>query len=67
MVAPYLMIAATDSRQYAGIAEDIFQFCPYRSMAEDLGTIHATNERMEIKSLAEGVTFYIRLLYNSNL
>jgi len=67
MVAPYLMIAATDSRQYAGIAENIFQFCPYRSMAEDLGTIHATNERMEIKSLAEGVTFYIRLLYNSNL
>ena len=66
MVVPYLMVAATDSRQYAGIAENIFQFCPYRSMAEDLGTIHATNERMKIECLAEGVTFFIRLLENSN-
>ncbi|MEX1306965.1 MAG: M20 family peptidase [Eubacteriales bacterium] len=65
-LAPYLMVAATDSRQYAGIAENIFQFCPYRSMAEDLGTIHATNERLEIESFAEGVTFFIRLLNNSN-
>ncbi len=66
MVAPYLMVAATDSRQYAGIAENIFQFCPYRSLADDLGTIHATNERMEIRSLAEGVAFYVRLLNNCN-
>ncbi len=66
MVAPYLMVAATDSRQYAGIAENIFQFCPYRSMAEDLGTIHATNERMKKECLAEGVEFFIRLLNNCN-
>ena len=67
IVAPYLMVAATDSRQYAGIAENIFQFGPFRSMADDLGTIHATNERMQIASLSEGVSFFIHLLYNSNL
>lgn len=66
MVAPYLMVGATDSRQYAGIAENIFQFSPFRSIAEDLGTMHATNERMKKECLAEGVAFYYLLLANSN-
>ncbi len=61
MIAPYLMIAATDSRMYAPVADGIYRFQPFRSLTEDLGTIHAVGERLSIESLREGVEFFIRL------
>ncbi len=65
IVSPYLMIGATDSRMYSDIADYVFRCSPFRSMAEDLDTIHATGERIKIESLIEGVEFFIRLLDNS--
>lgn len=62
VVSPYLMVGATDSRRYAGIADGIYRFQPFRSMADDLDTIHAVNERLHIDSLREGVEFFIRLV-----
>lgn len=64
IVSPYLMIGATDSRMYSGIADNIYLFSPFRSMADDLDTIHSTGERITVESLLEGVTFFIRLLEN---
>ena len=66
VVSPYLMIGATDSRMYSGIAEHVYRFSPFRSIADDLDTIHATGERITVESLAEGVEFFIRLLDNSS-
>ena len=62
VVAPYLMVAATDSRWYGRIADNVYLFQPFRSMSEDLGTIHAAGERLSVSSLAEGVEFFIRLV-----
>ena len=64
VVAPYLMIAATDSRWYAEITDGIYLFQPFRSLSEDLGTIHAVGERLSIDSLAEGTAFFVRLVKN---
>ena len=66
VVTPYLMIAATDSRHYASVADGIYRFQPFRSMTEDLGTIHAVGERLSIESLREGVEFFIRLVKNAD-
>ncbi len=62
VVSPYLMVAATDSRRYASVTDGIYRFQPFRSMADDLDTIHAANERMHIDSLREGVEFFARLV-----
>lgn len=62
VVSPYLMVGATDSRRYAAVADGIYRFQPFRSMADDLDTIHATNERLHVESLSEGVTFFVRLV-----
>ena len=62
VVAPYLMVAATDSRWYAPVADNIYRFSPFRSLSDDLGTIHAVGERLQIDSLREGVEFFIRLV-----
>ncbi len=62
VVSPYLMVGATDSRRYAAVADGIYRFQPFRSMADDLDTLHAANERLHIESLREAVEFFIRLV-----
>ena len=66
VVTPYLMVAATDSRWYAPIADGIYRFIPFRSVSEDLSTIHAAGERVHVDSLCEGVAFFVRLVKNAN-
>ena len=62
VVAPGLMVAATDSRHYAGIADNIFRFSPVRANAEDLKRFHGTNERLSIEGYADMIRFYRRLI-----
>jgi len=66
VVSPYLMIAATDSRWYEPVADGIYRFQPFRSLSEDLGTIHAAGERLSLESLREGTGFFIRLVKNAD-
>ena len=66
LITPYLMVAATDSRRYGEIADNIYLFQPARSMMEDLSTIHAAGERISIRSLAEGAQFFAHLVKNSD-
>ncbi len=65
VIAPYLMIAATDSRLYEHLADGVYRFSPFRSLSEDLDTIHGVGERLKTESLREGVEFYIRLVKNA--
>lgn len=65
IVAPGLMIAATDSRQYAGVADNIFRFSPVRATSEDLKRFHGTNERISIKNYADMIRFYQRLIQST--
>lgn len=65
VVAPGLMLAATDSRHYAGIAQSIFRFSPVRAKAEDLLRFHGTNERLSIANYADMIRFYRRLIENT--
>jgi len=65
VVAPGLMIAATDSRHYADVADNIFRFSPVRATSEDLKRFHGTNERISIKNYADMIRFYQRLIQNT--
>jgi carboxypeptidase PM20D1 len=62
LVAPGLMVAATDSRHYAGVTDNIFRFSPVRANAEDLKRFHGTNERLSIANYADMIRFYRRLM-----
>lgn len=61
-VAPYLMVAATDSRIYHGMAEGVYRVQPFKSSYEDLHTVHADNERVELDSFYKGIEFFKRIL-----
>jgi carboxypeptidase PM20D1 len=65
IVAPGLMVAATDSRQYSGITDNIFRFSPVRANSDDLKRFHGTNERLSIEGYADMIRFYRRLIENS--
>ncbi len=65
VVAPGLMVAATDSRHYAEIADNIFRFSPVRANSEDLKRFHGTNERLSIEGYADMIRFYRRLIENT--
>lgn len=66
IVAPGLMLGATDSRHFTPISDHIYRFSPVRAKPEDLSRFHGTNERISTANLAELVRFYHQLLRNLN-
>ena len=62
IVAPGLMVAATDSAMFTSICENIYKFSPIRAKKEELSRFHGTNERISESNLAEMVRFYHRFL-----
>jgi carboxypeptidase PM20D1 len=62
VVAPGLMVAATDSRHFEGVADAVYRFSPVRAHSEDLARFHGTNERISIDNYVEMIRFYHQLL-----
>ena len=65
LVAPGLMVAATDSRHFTALSDHVYRFSPVRARPEDLSRFHGTNERIATANLAEVVRFYHQLLLNT--
>ncbi len=65
VVAPGLMIGATDSRHMGAIADDIYRYSPVRARSEDLSRFHGTDERMAIDNYADLIRFYEILISDS--
>ena len=65
VVAPGLMVAATNSRHYTGLTDTILRFTPVRANADDLKQFHGTNERLSIEGYADMIRFYRRLIENT--
>ena len=65
IVAPGLMVAATDSRYFDAVADNIYKFSPVRAKPEDLKRFHGTNERISIDNYVELIQFWHQLIGNS--
>ncbi|MDH5545276.1 MAG: M20 family peptidase [Gammaproteobacteria bacterium] len=61
MVAPTLMIGATDSRRYKDLADNIYRFRPLLLNAQDIKRFHGSNERISIANLRQMAVFYRQL------
>lgn len=61
-VAPALVLAGTDSRHYAGVAENVYRYQPVRFTNDDLEMPHGLNERISIENLERMIRFYIGLM-----
>jgi carboxypeptidase PM20D1 len=66
VVAPGLMVAATDSRHMLPIADHVYRFSPVRANDKDLARFHGTNERISIDNYAQMIGFYHRLIASAS-
>lgn len=62
IVAPYVVVGATDSRQYAALSPNIYRFLPTEINQEDIESIHGSNERLAVGNYPVMVRFYVALL-----
>jgi carboxypeptidase PM20D1 len=65
VVAPSLLVAATDSRHYAALTKNILRFLPIRVGPEDTKRYHGIDERISIHDYERLVRFYTQLIRNS--
>nr|WP_328514914.1 M20/M25/M40 family metallo-hydrolase [Ralstonia syzygii] len=65
VVAPGLMVGATDSRHMVGISDHVFRFSPVRAKPADLACFHGTDERISEMNLVELIRFYHRLIHQA--
>jgi carboxypeptidase PM20D1 len=62
LVAPSLLVGATDARHFAPFAETVFRFRPARTAPDDVARYHGVNERLSVQNYAEYLQFYMRYL-----
>lgn len=60
--APYVMMAATDSRFFTRICPRVYRFAPFRMTKGQRESIHSYDEHLGIDALVEGVRWYQRLI-----
>lgn len=65
VVAPFVFVAATDSKHYASLTRNTYRFAPLVLDSEDVARIHGTNERISIDNLRRSIDFYIQLMRNA--
>ncbi len=66
IVAPTMMLAASDSRKYLGVCRNIYNFAPIVVTSEDMARTHGLNERNSIEDYRRGINFYYLLIKNSD-
>ena len=62
IVTPYLMVACSDSRHWGRLSDRVYRFSPIEFVGAERGTIHGTDERIALTSIAKSVEFFYRFI-----
>jgi carboxypeptidase PM20D1 len=60
--APYVMMAATDSRHFTEISDRVYRFAPFRMTKAQRESIHSYDEHLGVDAFLDGVRWYRRLI-----
>ncbi len=64
--APTLVLAGTDGRAYAEVAQDVYRFAPLRLNDDEIASVHGNDESVRIEELERAVQFYARLMMEAS-
>lgn len=62
IVAPGLVVGATDSRYFRKVSDNTYRFLPVIIRPEDVARFHGANERIAVDNYAQCIAFYHRLI-----
>ena len=62
VVLPGLTVGGTDSAHNAGLTNDSYRFLPFVATSEDVGLLHAKDERISVENLKRATEFYYLFL-----
>ncbi|CAN5450966.1 M20 family peptidase [soil metagenome] len=62
LVAPYVMLQASDSRHFARISDTVYRFLPFDLPAAERGAIHAIDESIRVETFERGIRFFEALI-----
>ena len=65
IVAPYVVVATTDARQYTALSPNVYRFLPTLMDQEAIESLHGSNERLAVANYPKMVQFYATLIRNS--
>ena len=60
--APYVMMAATDSRHFTTICRRVYRFAPFRMTKAQRQAIHSYDEHLGVDDFLSGIEWYQRLI-----
>lgn len=66
VIAPYLMFAGSDARQYDIVTDNTYRFLPVQITSEDLNRMHGTNEHVSIENYMNAIKFYVEIIKEAN-
>ena len=58
VAAPYVISAGTDAWRLTPVCDCVLRFAPTRMSKQQLGSIHSTDENLDISAVAEAAVFY---------
>ena len=64
LVAPYVLVGATDARAYTGLSPSTYRFSPLPMAEADIQRLHGTNERIRVADYERMIQFYVALIKN---
>lgn len=65
LTGPNLVIAATDSRHFSEISENIYRFVPYHINENNINSFHGVDEHILVEDYKDAIRFYRQLILNS--
>ena len=58
ITSPYISTGASDSKYFADLSDNVFRFAPFTVTDEQLDSMHAKDENIDVKTLIPAVEFY---------
>ena len=64
LVAPYLVVGATDARWFRELTPNVYRFTPVALPEADLARVHGLDERVSVDAYLGAIRFYRTLIVN---